>query len=162
MIIGFLKFEENKQARHLKNPVRCGSCYYLIEEKSETCEYCGVLRSYSQPKTWLERLKRRLGIEISSDLIVLSIEEPETFFTDDEIDSILDAKKINVLDLEDVPDWNLMFFNTRRVGRPFARRTPLHRQITNNRPNPKLLTGNQTQNGLERKITSKLVKVKSL
>lgn len=159
MIFGYLKIEEDKQKLPLKNPVRCSSCYNWIEENSNNCEYCGVFRSFQQPKSWLERFKRWLGIEISSELIVLSIEEPVNFFSDAEIDTILDFKKLIILDLEDVPNWNLMFFNTRRIGKPRKRPGRLNRQIENQRPAPKLLTGNPEKNGSEKKITSRTVRV---
>ncbi len=142
-MLGLLKIEENNQKSSLKNPVRCRNCFFWIEEDSDTCQYCGVFRNFAQPKTWLEKLKRFLGIEISSELIVLSIKAPDTFFTEVEIDSILDVQNFKVLELEDVPNWNLMFYSAKRVSKPGCRRIPVNRQIANNRPNPKLLGGSQ-------------------
>lgn len=147
MIFGFLKIKEDSQKENLSNPVRCRNCFFWIEEDSDTCEYCGVFRSFAKPKTWLERLKRFFGIEISSDLIVLSIKAPDAFFSSVEIDSIINEKKFKVLELEDVPNWNLMFYSSKRVSKPVVRRIPYNRQIANNRPNPKLLGGKTDGSG---------------
>lgn len=150
-MLGLIKFEGDKHLQHLKNPVRCASCFYLIEENSDTCDFCGVVRCYSQPKTLFQKLKRWLGIEMSSEIIVLSIGEPDSFFSEAEIDSIVDVRKMNVLDIEDVPDWNLMFYKSRRIGRPGGRAVPHNRLLTNSRQQPKLPGVSQGTNGLVKK-----------
>ncbi len=66
----------------------------------------------------ISKLKRKIGIEISSEIISLSLETPEPFFTGDEIDSLLDPEKLKPLDIADVPDWDVMFYPTTRVKKP--------------------------------------------
>ncbi len=98
--------------------MRCIECLNLITEARANCPSCGTAIDPYQPTSMVGRLKRSLGIEISSELITLSIDEPDNFFSDDEIDRILSPINMKPLDVKDVPNWELMFFSSKRVKLP--------------------------------------------
>ncbi|MDH3530240.1 MAG: hypothetical protein OEQ28_11795 [Acidobacteriota bacterium] len=57
-------------------------------------------------------------MELATGLVILSLEEPERFFTNGEIDSLLDPEKMVPLKTNDVPHWEIMFFTKKRINKP--------------------------------------------
>ena len=98
--------------------MRCTSCLKLVNDKAKFCERCGRLLRKSDEVSLLGKIKRSMGIEISSGIITLSLEQPEPFFSDEEIDSLLEPKNLKALDTRHVPNWEIMFFTSKRVNRP--------------------------------------------
>lgn len=106
------------------HPVRCPKCLNLIIKSAENCEHCGTLFDSAQPKSLLGKIKRLLGIELSSDLISLDLEESESFLTQQEIETMLETENITVLNIEDVPNRDTMFYKSRRVRKPLRGNKP--------------------------------------
>ena len=98
--------------------MRCTSCFHLITKRSKRCEICFELIGGREPDSLTVRVKRMLGIEISAGIITLGLDPPEPFFTDDEIESIVAPEKLKALDATDVPNWEIMFFSSKRVHKP--------------------------------------------
>jgi len=103
--------------------VRCRKCFSLLAENSDYCEDCGNGKSEKAPKTLLGKLKRLLGIELSSEIVTINLEDTSRFFTNREIESLLDMENVTVLGLDDVPDRDAIFYKSRRVSKPIARKT---------------------------------------
>ena len=101
--------------------VRCPQCYKQIAESSDQCEFCGVEIQSAAPKTLLGKIKRVLGIELSSDIVTINLEDNGRFFTNQEINSLLEMKNMIVLSLEDVPDYDTIFYKSKRIGKPVNR-----------------------------------------
>ena len=74
--------------------------------------------SVSPKRSLISKLKSKIGIEISSEIISLSLSEPEPFFTGEEIDSLFESGTLTPLDTSEVPDWEMMFAPTKRVKKP--------------------------------------------
>jgi hypothetical protein len=101
--------------------VRCRDCFKQKAENSDTCEHCGSKTESAAPKTLVGKLKRLLGIELTSDIITIDLEDNGHFFSNQEIDSLLDLENVTVLGLEDVPDRDTMFFKSKRIRKPLPR-----------------------------------------
>ena len=81
----------------------------------------GDLSPDSEPeskRTIVGRVLIALGFDKQTNIISLSLEEPEPFFSADEIDSLVSLDQVKQLDEKDVPNWDIMFFNKKRVNRP--------------------------------------------
>lgn len=102
----------------------CRRCLNLITEPSEICQNCEKPLNSAQPKSLFGKIKNLLGIELSSELISLHLEEPEPFLTQQEIETLLETENITVLGLEDVPNPDTMFYTSKRVRKPFRRNKP--------------------------------------
>jgi hypothetical protein len=98
--------------------VRCPKCYNLVPQKSVRCEHCGFEFESNQPKSLFVKIKRLLGIDLSSDIVTINLEERDEFLTNQEIDSLLDMENVTVLGLEDVPDHDSIFYKSKRVRKP--------------------------------------------
>ena len=101
--------------------VRCRQCFEQITEKSESCEHCGKQIKSAQPKTLFGKIKRLLGIDLSSDIVTINLEDNGHFFTNQEIESLLDMENVTILGLEDVPDRDAMFYKSKRIRKPTGR-----------------------------------------
>lgn len=104
-----------------QNTVKCQSCFKQIAKSSDRCEHCGHEFESAAPKTLLGKIKRVLGIEISSEIITINLEDNGHFFSQREIESLLEMKNITVLGLEDVPDRDAMFYKSKRIRKPASR-----------------------------------------
>ena len=98
--------------------MRCISCFGGITVNSGFCWSCGQVVNNFESHSLFSKIKRWIGIEISSDLISLSLDEPERMFTRDEIESLINPENITPLDTEDVANWEIMFFTSKRVSKP--------------------------------------------
>jgi len=104
-----------------QSTVRCRKCFQQTAEKSDRCEHCGHQIKPSQPKTLFGKIKRVLGIDLSSDIVTINLEDNGHFFTNQEIDALLDMENVTVLGLEDVPDRDAIFYKSRRIPKPNRR-----------------------------------------
>lgn len=102
----------------------CRKCLNQLTEPAEICQNCEMPLNSAQPKSLLDKIKSLLGIELSSDLISLDLKEPEPFLTEQEIERLLETENITVLDLEDVPNRDTMFYKSKRVRKPLRRNKP--------------------------------------
>ena len=100
--------------------VRCRHCFNQTAAKSSRCEHCGDEVEPGAPKTLVGRIKRALGIEISSEIIVINLQDGGYFFTKSEIDFLLSFKNLTVLGLEDVPDRETMFYKSKTIRKPLV------------------------------------------
>jgi hypothetical protein len=101
--------------------LRCGKCYKQTAAAEACCEFCGFEIRPAEPKSFVARIKRALGIEISSEIVTIDLEDDRAFFNAREIDSLLDLEKLTVLDLEDVPDYDSIFYSSKRIRKPLNR-----------------------------------------
>lgn len=105
-----------------QNKIRCRHCFGQTAEDSENCELCGTeIENGNQPKTLFGKIKQMLGVDLSSDIVTINLKDDGHFFTNQEIESLLDIKNVTVLGLEDVPDREAMFCQSRRVRKPVKR-----------------------------------------
>lgn len=100
--------------------LRCGRCSEQTA-RATRCEFCGFELRPREPQTLVARIKRALGIELSSEIVAIDLTDDGAFFSAREIDSLLDLKNLTVLSLEDVPDHATMFCNSKRIRKPFHR-----------------------------------------
>ena len=100
--------------------VRCRACYKQTAIEAASCTYCGGEIKPAEPKTVVAKIKRALGIELS-DIVTLNLKDRENFFSNQEIDSILGLENLVVLDLEDVPNFDTMFYKSKRICKPINR-----------------------------------------
>jgi hypothetical protein len=100
---------------------RCRQCCEPMPEAATRCARCGAELPPPAPKSLLGKIKRVLGIDLSSDIIAINLEDNQ-FFTDQEIDALLDMENVTVLGLEDVPDRAAMFYNSKRIRKPLNRK----------------------------------------
>lgn len=56
--------------------------------------------------------------EMSPELTVLSIEDEERMFSEREIEALLDPGGMTALETRDVPCWETMFCDSRRIPKP--------------------------------------------
>jgi hypothetical protein len=101
--------------------IRCRKCFNLLAENSVRCEDCGNGAEADKPTTLIGKIKRLLGIEISSEIVTINLEDTGRFFTNQEIEALLDMENVTVLGLEDVPDRDAMFYKSKRVRKPTRR-----------------------------------------
>jgi hypothetical protein len=104
-----------------QSPVRCRNCFKQTAENSGRCEHCGGEIEPAAPKTLLGKIKQVLGIESSSGIIAINLQDSGHFFSNQEIESLLDLENVTVLDLEDVPDRERMFYKSKRIRKPIRR-----------------------------------------
>ena len=102
-------------------PVRCRGCFNQTTGSSNRCEHCDLEINPAEPKNLLGKIKRVLGIEISSDIITINLQDNGHFFSTQEIDSLLSLENVTVLDLEEVPDRDTIFYKSKRIGKPIKR-----------------------------------------
>ena len=100
--------------------VRCLKCYQQIADDSGSCEDCGWEIQSAEPKSLLGKIKRLLNIELS-DIVTINLEDDGRFFTNQEIDFLLKMENMIILDLEDVPDYNTIFYKSKRIYKPANR-----------------------------------------
>jgi len=103
--------------------LRCSRCRRQTAAQAERCEFCGFVlpERSAEPKSVVARIKRALGIEISSEIVTIDLDDDRQFFNPREIDSLLDMENLTVLDLEDVPDYDAMFYSSKRIRKPLNR-----------------------------------------
>ena len=104
-----------------QSKIRCRHCLGQTANDSENCELCGGEISNGAPKTLFGKIKRLLGVDLSSDIVTINLEDDGHFFSNREIESLLDMENVTVLGLEDVPDREAMFCKSRRVRKPVNR-----------------------------------------
>jgi hypothetical protein len=105
----------------INTAARCANCFRQTPTGSNSCEHCGGEIQTGKPQSVLGKIKRALGIEISSDIVAINLEDDGYFFTAQEIESLLRMESAVVLDLEDVPDYDTMFYKSKRVHKPLDR-----------------------------------------
>jgi hypothetical protein len=105
-----------------QNFVSCRNCLALMAANAGFCAACGSGIDEDAPKTLAGKIKRFLGIEISSEIVSIKLEDDGQFFTNREIEELLDMENVLVLGLEDVPDRDAMFYRSRRIGKPVNRK----------------------------------------
>ena len=101
--------------------LRCGRCSKQTAADAECCEFCGFKMRPAAPITIVTKIKRALGIELSSEIVAINLGDDRAFFSAREIDSLLALENLTVLDLEDVPDYDTMFYNSKRIRKPLQR-----------------------------------------
>ena len=102
--------------------LRCSRCGKQTAAEGGGCEFCGFVRQESaEPRSIVARIKRALGIELSSEIVAIKLENDRAFFNAREIDALLDMDNLTVLDLKDVPDYDAMFYNSKRIRKPVRR-----------------------------------------
>jgi hypothetical protein len=104
-----------------ESAIKCRKCGESLSKKAERCEHCGCEPPPAAPKSLLGKIKRVLGIDLSSDIITINLEDGQ-FFTNQEIDLLLSLENVTVLGLEDVPDREAMFYNSKRIRKPVNRK----------------------------------------
>ncbi|HEY8558828.1 MAG TPA: hypothetical protein VIL74_00390 [Pyrinomonadaceae bacterium] len=100
-----------------QNAVRCRHCYETVTDGADCCAACGHEIFSDQPKTLIGRIKRALGIDLS-DIVTISLADDGRFFTKQEIETLLRFENLVVLELDDVPHFDTMFYASKRIGRP--------------------------------------------
>jgi hypothetical protein len=100
---------------------RCLDCLQPTAENSERCEHCGTEIEPAARETLVGKIKRALGIEISSDIITIDLEDIGYFFSKQEIDFLLRFENLTVLDLEDVPDHDKIFYKSKTIRKPLGK-----------------------------------------
>jgi len=98
--------------------MRCIDCLNLNSTEAKDCYYCGTILSISRTKSFIGKLREKIGFESMSGIITLSLEEPERFFSSEEIDSLVSLEKVKPLAATEVPNWEIMFFTSKRVRKP--------------------------------------------
>lgn len=101
--------------------VSCGRCAKQTAADADCCESCGFMVRSAAPVKLVARIKRALGIELSSEIVAISLEDDRQFFSAREIDSLLELKNLTVLGLEDVPDYAAIFYHSKRIRKPVNR-----------------------------------------
>lgn len=101
--------------------LQCGRCSRQTAARDDRCEFCGFILRAAEPKTVVARIKRALGIELSSEIVAINLEDDRAFFSAREIDSLLDMENLTLLDLTDVPDHDSMFYSSKRIRKPVNR-----------------------------------------
>lgn len=104
-----------------QSTVRCLKCYSQIAENADRCEHCGEAVNSDVPKTLFGKIKRLLGIDLSSDIVTIHLEDNGHFFTNQEIEQLLKMENVIVLGLEDVPDRDAIFYKSKRIRKPVRR-----------------------------------------
>jgi hypothetical protein len=104
-----------------QSQVRCRKCFEPLPETANCCEHCGYEIPSTAPKTLLGKIKRGLGIDLSSDIVTINLEDNGHFFTNQEIESLLKMENVKVLGLEDVPDRDAIFYKSKRIPKPANR-----------------------------------------
>lgn len=101
--------------------LRCGRCSKQTAAEADRCEFCDFELRPAEPKTFVAKIKRALGIELSSEIVSIDLEDDRAFFSAREIDSLLELENLTVLRLEDVPDYDTMFYTSKRIRKPLQR-----------------------------------------
>ena len=98
----------------------CRRCRKEMAQDTVSCESCGWETYSTEPKTLVGKIKHALGIELS-DIVAIHLEDRGKFFSNQEINALLELKDLTVLDLADVPNFDTMFYKSKRVCKPINR-----------------------------------------
>ena len=98
--------------------MRSSGVLSILDEDVEVERASALSEPASQKKPLIARIKIALGIRTDSGLTTLSLEQPEKFFTNDEIESLIEFENVVPLKTKDVPNWDIMFFKKRRINKP--------------------------------------------
>jgi hypothetical protein len=113
----------------IEKQTRPANCPGQIAETTHVCPYChNASLTYL---LWFYILAMIISFreELSTELVILSFQDNEQafaretkpLFSDQEIDNILEFKDLTVLNVAEVPHWNMMFYNSRRISYPRRR-----------------------------------------
>ncbi len=111
-----LDVEKTERLRN-RPDIKCANCG-VATGGVEYCEFCRAADDAVRSRSLVSRIKSKFGFELSTELIVLSLEQPDQFFTASEIDRLINPENMVPLDTKDVPNWEIMFFPSKRIKRP--------------------------------------------
>jgi hypothetical protein len=112
------KVRASMSAIVLSRFMRSSSVLSILDEDVDVATTSALSEPASPKEPLFARIKIALGIRTDSGLTTLSLEQPEKFFTNDEIDFLIELENVVPLKTKDVPNWDIMFFKKRRVKKP--------------------------------------------